>query len=105
MWRTVWDTDADAIEFDQAIRATCSARMPQGALLPPVVEGFKLWGEPDPGTSALLVAHRGKEVTFVAGASAVQARAILAALYPSLVPAPASRPAPKAAPTAGGARH
>lgn len=86
VWKTVWDTDNDAREFDEAIRTAVAARIPGGALLPPVGNGFKLWGTADPAAPTFLVAHLGKDVTLVAGASTAQARGILAALHPSLVP-------------------
>ena len=89
VWKTVWDTVAEAAEFDQSLRAACAAQMPQGALRSPEGGGFQLWGRADPAAPTTLVARLGKEVTLVAGASVPQARAMLAVLYPSLVPAPA----------------
>ena len=98
VWKSVWDTDADAVELEQAMRAACAARMPEGRALPPASPGgIELRGTSDPTAPAFLVARLGKEVTFVAGASPVQARAVLAALHPSLAPAEGVKPAPSGA--------
>jgi hypothetical protein len=55
VWKTVWDTEQDAAEFEQALGAT----------------------------PARLTARRGKDVLVVAGGSADQARAVIEALYPA----------------------
>lgn len=60
-----------------------------------------LWRAPGaPPAQALLLVHCGHEVTFVAGASATQAQALLAVLHPALAPTPppASRPSPTTTP-------
>jgi hypothetical protein len=100
VWQTVWDTPADAAEFDQAISQAGVARLPQGALLPTTGDGCKLRGTADPAAPTTLVVHIGKEVTLVAGASTPQARAIIAKMYPWCgTPDPPARPdAPAPAP-------
>jgi len=96
VWQTTWDSAAEAEEFDQAISSACAARLPQGALLPSAGgAGCKLWGTSDPAAPVYLVVHIGKEVTLVAGASAPQARAITAKMYPWC-----GTPDPSAAPDA-----
>lgn len=63
VWQTAWDTEADAIEFEAAMRDVAAR---QGA-------------RPD-GGPAMIVVRRGSEVTCIAGASKIQGAAAVAAL-------------------------
>ena len=122
VWKTVWDTDRAADGFDDAMNHVCNARMPKNAptlflsrasdeTSEAPVPAFSasassmrssamLWKTSgEPSAQSLLLVRQGREMTFVAGASVAQGRAILGALAPSLEAwPPMSRPSPGVVP-------
>lgn len=108
VWKSVWDTERDAIEFEHLMRKTSRARLaswsagaggqtpaPEGPSAETVTQTLDGWiapaassreGVPAAGSAlsrrGFLLVRRGKEALFVAGADVGQARAVLTALAP-----------------------
>lgn len=89
LWRTLWDTEADALAFAVAYGDALEARYGEAARREPTpAPGVDLWRVAAPeGEEFAAVAHRGDAVAIVQGAGASEWDGLLALLFERLQPA------------------